>query len=93
MSELVPAEEIEAIVGANRHPQWHLGRAVSETEAVYILHSQPCKDSGIDLRKCPYSRALDKGIDVAVWEGSEDTPVVLYISDEGHLVARDPRLA
>lgn len=63
MSELVDASQIEAIVGARRHPTEHLGRAVPEEQQVYILHSQKCLDSGRDLRECPYSLALDRGID------------------------------
>lgn len=77
MSNLVPAEEIEQIVGARRHAHQHLGRADSATETVYVLHSQRCKDSGIDLRECDWSLALDRGIDPDDWEGYEDRPVAL----------------
>lgn len=77
MTELVPAEEIEEIVGALRHPHQHLGRAVSAEQSLYILHSQKCKDSGIDLRDCEWSLALNLGIDKEDWEGFEDRPVVL----------------
>ena len=77
MSNLVPASEIEQIVGAVRHPAQHLGRAVTSEETVYVLHSQRCKDSGIDLRECEWSWALDKGIDPDDWRGYEDRPVVL----------------
>jgi hypothetical protein len=79
MSNLVPAEEIEQIVGARRHAHQHLGRAVTSEETVYVLHSQRCKDSGIDLRECEWSWALDNGIDPADWRGFEDRPVVLAI--------------
>ncbi len=79
MSELVPAEDIEQIVGARRHAHQHLGRAVSAEETVYVLHSQRCKDSGIDLRECEWSWALDNGIDPADWKGHEDRAVVLAI--------------
>lgn len=77
MTDLVPAEEIEQIVGARRHPHQHLGRAVSAEQTVYILHSEKCRDSGIDLRECPYSRFLDNGIDPDWGKGHEDKAVVL----------------
>jgi hypothetical protein len=79
MSEIVPASRIESIVGAERHPYEHLGRAVSAEQTVYILHSQECFDSGIDLRDCPFSVALDE---YGVWNGREDEPVVLRIVDD-----------
>jgi hypothetical protein len=68
MTNLVPADQIERLVGARRHPLAHLGRAVSAEQTVYILHSHACKDSGIDLRACDYSRALDRGIDPIDWQ-------------------------
>lgn len=77
MSDLVPAEQIEQIVGAKRHSHQHLGRAVASEETVYVLHSQRCKDSGIDLRECEWSLALDRGIDLDDWRDYEDRPVVL----------------
>ncbi|UIU47024.1 hypothetical protein [Microcystis phage MinS1] len=77
MTDLVPADRIEQIVGARRHALAHLGRAVSAEQTVYILHSQRCKDSGIDLRACGYSRALDRGIDLGDWDGHEDQLVTL----------------
>jgi membrane carboxypeptidase/penicillin-binding protein len=79
----VPTDQIEAIVGATRHATDHIGRAVSAEETVYILHSQECRDSGVDLRECPYSSALDEGIDPSTWV--EDAPVRLAIVD-GRLV-------
>jgi hypothetical protein len=51
MSDLVPAEDIERIVGAPRHYQAHYGCAVSSEQTVYILHSKRCLGSGIDLRE------------------------------------------
>lgn len=77
MTDLVPADQIEQIVGARRHPLAHLGRAVSSEQVVYILHSQQCLDSGIDLRSCGYSRALDRGIDLADWQHHQDQVVTL----------------
>ena len=79
MSELVSPAEIEQIVGVKRHEHQHLGRAVSDEETVYVLHSQKCKDSGIDLRECEWSLALDRGIDLADWSDHQDRPVVLAI--------------
>ncbi len=83
MTDLVPADRIEKIVGMSRHPTDHLGRAVSAEQTVYILHSAECRDSGIDLRDCEYSTALDDGIDPDDFVG--DMPVLLEITD-GHLV-------
>lgn len=83
MTELVDPTEIELIVGAPRHPDQHIGRAVSDEETVYILHSQRCKDSTEDLRLCPYSKALDQGIDVEDWAGYVDRPVFLVILSRG----------
>lgn len=79
MSRLESARSIEAKVGAKRHATEHLGRAVSATERVYILHSTSCVASGIDLRDCEYSDALDLGIDLAIWAPFQDVPVVLGI--------------
>lgn len=79
MADLVPASDIERIVGASRHRQAHLGRAVSAEQRVYILHSQRCLDSGIDLRECPYSKALDRGIHRDQWDGFEDQAVLLAV--------------
>lgn len=83
MSDLVPSDQIEGIVGAGRHPTEHFGRAVSETQMVYILHSQECFDREDDLRDCPYSWALEEGINPSDW--IEDEPVRLRILN-GRLV-------
>lgn len=79
MSDLVPAEDIERIVGIARHPTGHFGRAVSAEQTVYILHSRECLDSGIDLRDCRFSEALDRGIWAQAWADHEDMPVCLMI--------------
>lgn len=79
MSDLVAPEEIERIVGAERHATMHIGRADSATQTVYILHSQECKGSGVDLRDCHLSVALDRGIEQPSWDGYEDRPVALGI--------------
>ena len=88
MSDLVPADRIETIVGARRHLIDHIGRAVSAEDTVYILHSHACKDSGIDLRDCAFSLALDDGIDPDEWE--QDVATALAITDDGRLVPCDP---
>ncbi len=82
----MPADDIEQIVGAPRARNLHLGRAVSEDQRVYILHSQQCIDSGRDVRECTFSRAMDNGIDVDYWWlGCEDIAVVLGVRGP-HLV-------
>lgn len=89
MSELVDPASIEQIVGVTRHATEHYGRAVSAEQTVYILHSQQCKDSSIDLRQCPYSIALDRGIEHPYpwtgWRRLQDQPVRLEIS-RGYLM-------
>lgn len=82
MTDLVPAEDIERIVGVERHSTEHWGRAVSAEGRVYILHSRECLDSGRDLRECPYSLALDNGIDPFDWTENEDVPVSLWIDEQ-----------
>ncbi len=83
MTNLVDPDRIEGIVGARRHETLHIGRAVSAEQTVYILHSQECKDSGIDLRSCEYSVALDRGIDPTAWV--EDEARLLSIDLSGSL--------
>lgn len=85
MSNLVPASEIERIVGASRHQTRHYGRVVSTEEIVYVLHSHECKDSGIDLRECDFSLALDEGIDMEIWDRFQDMSVDLAILTTGKL--------
>ncbi|MDJ1113219.1 hypothetical protein [Microbacterium dauci] len=82
MSRLEPADMIEAKVGASRHQDKHLGRAVSAEQRVYVLHSQACVDTGRDLRTCEYSIALDRGIDLGIWRDYQDHAVELGIDDE-----------
>lgn len=79
MAEVVPPADIEAIVGVPRHPSEHWGRAVSAEQTVYVMHSRWCKATVADLRDCPFSVALDKGIDLGDWAGREDEPVQLAI--------------
>jgi len=77
MTNLVPTEDIEAIVGVPRHETQHYARAVSAEQTVYILHSHECLNSGRDLRECPLSLALDNGIDLDEWV--EDQPVKVMV--------------
>lgn len=79
MTTLVPPDRIESLVGARRHRAAHIGRAVSAEQTVYILHSRACKNSGIDLRECRFSLALDSGIVAEQWRGQEDRPVFLGV--------------
>lgn len=85
MSDLVDRDDIERIVGAERHLSEHYGRAVSAVQTVYVLHSVECLDSGRDLRACVFSRALDRGINPDEW--TQDQAVRLTIID-GRLVGR-----
>jgi len=77
--ELVPSEDIEEIVGVERHATEHFARAVSAEQRVYVLHSKACLDSGVDLRECEYSVALDRGIEHFIpwwgWRRVQDQPV------------------
>lgn len=82
MSDLVPSSDIERIVGTTRHQKAHYGRAVSSEQMVYILHSKACLDSGIDLRECRFSLALDRGINPEAWAEHEDVAVALGIRDK-----------
>lgn len=83
MSDLVDPSEIERLVGVTRHATEHYGRAVSAEEQVYVLHSQQCKDTREDLRTCPYSIALDRGITSPLpwtgWRRTQDRPVHLTL--------------
>jgi hypothetical protein len=89
VADLVDPTEIETIVGTARHQTDHYGRAVSAEHEVYILHSAECRDSGRDLRQCPYSIALNRGIEHFYpwtgWRRLQDQAVRLEIS-RGYLV-------
>ena len=82
MTNIVSPNRIEEIVGVRRHDQAHYGRAVSTEQTFYILHSQRCLDSGVDLRECRYSVALDRGIEMEVWDDLQDRPVVLGLGQD-----------
>lgn len=79
MANLVDPDEIEEIVGTKRHRRAHWGRAVRDDMVFYILHSQNCVEDNPDLRACPFSVALDQGIDLDTWKDLMDRPVLLQI--------------
>lgn len=89
MSRLESAETIEATVGALRHPTEHVARAVTAEERVYVMHSAECLASGIDLRECKYSIALDRGILLRAWRLFPDRPVRVFL--EGGRLVPDAR--
>jgi hypothetical protein len=87
MTNLVNPVHIEQIVGVKRHPQRHYGRAVSDEQTLYILHSQRCRDKGLDLRDCRFSVALDRdGIELEVWDDLQDRPVILGLDLQERLI-------
>ena len=86
VNNLVPADHIEAIVGAERRPSRHIARAVSAEQTVYILHPYSCLLLHQQLTDCAYSRALDRGISLPTWEGREDRPIYVVIGADGRLV-------
>jgi hypothetical protein len=90
VTALVPTDEIERIVGVQRHATRHYARAVSAEQTVYILHSHRCKDSGRDLRECWFSVALDNGIDEGDWAGVEDQPMRVTITRSQRLIPNRP---
>lgn len=62
MTDLVDPDEIEGIIGFPRHGRLHLAIHDTGGGEVYVMHSQACVDSGIDLRDCEFSLALDDGV-------------------------------
>lgn len=84
MTDIVDPGSIEKIVGAPRSLAHHYGRAVSAEQRIYILHSKVCLDSGIDLRSCPFSVALDLG-ESQVVPLQRDVPRLLGITADGLL--------
>lgn len=82
MSRRETAERTLAVVGVPRHATRHIARAVSAEQRAYVLHSQECLDSGIDLRECPFSIALDLGIAPIEWGPWQDVAIPVSICDE-----------
>lgn len=83
MPEIVPAEDIERIVGVERQQSLHIGRVVIADDTFYILHSKVCLEARDSLLDCPYTHALTN-VNPGDWEGYTDKPVVLRIR-EGRL--------
>ena len=79
MTDLVPSDQIEQIVGVRRHAYLHYALADSTTGVVSILHSRHCKDHELDLRHCVFSLALDNGLDPQDWDDVMDTPVIVRV--------------
>lgn len=77
MTDKVPADLIEEIVGRQRDQDRHFGRAVSEEEIFYILHPTRCRLRYSDLRTCPFSRALDNGVKFRV----HDEVLILHVTN------------
>lgn len=90
VTEVVPSGQIEELVGAVRHPTYHLARADSKSQRVYILHSQSCVDHTPDLRECKISKALDDGINVELWTAMRwmDRVVLVYRLKDGLCAAQ-----
>lgn len=89
MSELVDPTQVATIFGIERHETDHYGHAITDTEEVFILHSAECRATTPDLRDCPYSVALDRGIEHPLpwtgWRRVLDTPIRLEIA-HGYLM-------
>lgn len=79
MTVQVPASLIERSVGVKRRQVEHVARAVSAEQTVYILHPHECSARYDDLHDCPWSLALDEGIDPAEWIW--DVPVTVRVRD------------
>lgn len=85
MTDIVPSEDIESIVGTYRRRYAHIGYADSNTGTFYILHSEICKETCSDLRDCDYSIVLDKNnINVTLL----DKPAYIML-DEGTIIMID----
>lgn len=74
--------EIEGIIGHPRHGVLHLAVWDSDGGTVYIMHSQACVDSQLDLADCEVSLALDRGI---VASFPPDRPVIADVFYDGRL--------
>ena len=90
MTDLVPRDQIETLVGAARHQTQHQGRVDTAEQRIYILHSHECLASIPDLRDCVYSLRLD--FIVAEPDGwPKDQPFVLALDvlDSGPWIRPD----
>lgn len=86
MTDLVPAGQIENIVGARRHPFRHIARGVTPEDRLYILHPDDCRARHADLRDCPWSQALDRG---AVAWLPPGVPMLVNVRDGQLITAGD----
>lgn len=86
MTEIVPADEIEKIVGVKRSFV-HIAKAYSSNQLIYILHSHLCRETIKDLRNCVFSKSLFyKGINQDIWADYQDISVPVTLDEEGELV-------
>ena len=86
MTKPINPGTIQEIVGVERDPEQHIGRAISEHDMVYILHSRKCMETQHDMRDCEFSLELDEGIDLEIWKDFQDQPVYLEIDPDNGLV-------
>ncbi len=75
MSEIVPADQIEGLVGIERHAIHHYARVNSDEQIFYVLHSKSCLSLERPITQCGFTYALDRGIDEYLWSDFMDTPV------------------
>lgn len=87
MTDIVPADQIETLVGARRHPTEHIARGDTATGRVYILHSAKCRLRYRDLRDCPWSLALDQQ---NLW-CPPDEPVLVRLKAKKFVIAPLPK--
>jgi hypothetical protein len=85
MSDFVPSDHVEEIVGAKRDNTLHLARAITAEQRVYLLHSVECVEEFEDLRECEFSLSLEKGIYFELWEELFDEAVVVTLGHYGEL--------
>lgn len=89
MTDNVNPEDIERIVGVARSSWAHYGKADSREEKIYILHSGQCLNRYEDLRDCPFSLALDAGVDIEEWRLNVPLLLGVYNNRLSPLFMRD----
>ena len=83
MTDIVPSEDIERLVGVKRRADAHCGRVLFDQGRFVILHSQGCLNATADLTECAYSVALDVAIACGdTFEQWPVDPVILGLSHE-----------
>lgn len=75
--KVVPATEVEHIVGQQRWHFEHIGIVSGGT--VTILHSHQCRRTLEDLRECEFSRALARGVDYWAAPWPVGRPLILEV--------------